>query len=53
MKWFSIKNHENRQSIQQNTQGYCQPTKESICYNLPLHTHDEEHYYKLTKEQIK
>ena len=23
-----------------NTQGYCQPTKESICYNLPLHTHD-------------
>ena len=27
-----------------NTQGYCQPTKESICYNLPLHTHDEDHF---------
>ena len=25
-----------------NTQGYCQPTKESIYYSLPLHTHDEE-----------
>ena len=23
-----------------NTQGYCQSTKESICYNLPLYTHD-------------
>ena len=27
------------------TQGYCQPTKESICYNLPLHTHDEDHFH--------
>ena len=27
------------------TQGYCQPTKESICYNLPLHTHDEDHLH--------
>ena len=27
-----------------NTQGYCQPTKESICYNLLLHTHDEDHF---------
>ena len=26
-----------------NTQSYCQPTKESICYNLPLHTHNEDH----------
>ena len=26
-------------------QGYCQPTKESICYNLPLHTHDEDHFH--------
>ena len=25
-----------------NTQGYCQPNKETICYNLPLHTHDED-----------
>ena len=28
-----------------NAQGYCQPTKESICYNLPLHTLDEDHFY--------
>ena len=28
-----------------NTQGYCQPTKEIICYNLPLHTHDEDHFH--------
>ena len=24
-------------------QGYCQPNKDSICYNLPSHTHDEDH----------
>ena len=28
-----------------NAQGYRQPTKESICYNLPLHTHDEDHFH--------
>ena len=28
-----------------NTQGYCQPTKESICYNLPIHTHDKDHFH--------
>ena len=28
-----------------NAQGYCQPTKESICYNIPLHTHDEHHIH--------
>ena len=27
-----------------NAQGYCQPIKESICYNQPLHTHDEDHF---------
>ena len=27
-----------------NTQGYWL-TKESICYNLPLHTHDEDHFH--------
>ena len=27
-----------------NTQGYCQPIKDSICYNLPLHTYDEDHF---------
>ena len=29
-----------------NTQGHCQPTKESICDNLPLHTHDEDHSHQ-------
>ena len=28
-----------------NLQGYCQPTKESICFKLPLHTHDEDHFH--------
>ena len=28
-----------------NVQGHRQPTKESICYNLPLHTHDEDHFH--------
>ena len=28
-----------------NTQGYCQPTKESICYKLALHNHDEDHFH--------
>ena len=28
-----------------NPQGYCQPTKDSICYNLPIHTHDEDHFH--------
>ena len=29
----------------QQTQSYCQPNKDSICYNLPLHTHDEDHFH--------
>ena len=28
-----------------NAQGFCQPNKDSICYNLPLHTHDEDHFH--------
>ena len=28
-----------------NAQGYCQPNKGPICYNLPLHTHDEDHFH--------
>ena len=28
-----------------NAQGFCQPTKESICYNLPLRTHNEDHFH--------
>ena len=27
------------------TQVHCQPTTESICYNLPLHTHNEDHFH--------
>ena len=29
-----------------NAQAYCQPNKDSICYNLPLHTHDEHHFHQ-------
>ena len=28
-----------------NTHGFCQPTKESRAYNLPLHIHDEAHFH--------
>ena len=28
-----------------NAQSYCQPTEESICYNLPLHSHNEDHIH--------
>ena len=28
-----------------NAQGHCKPNKVSICYNLPLHTHDEDHFH--------
>ena len=31
--------------LNKNTQGYCRSTKDSICYNLPLHTHDENHFH--------
>ena len=29
-----------------NAQGYCQPNKGSICYNLPFHKHDEDHFHR-------
>ena len=29
-----------------NTQGSCQTTKKSMCYNLPQHTHDEDHFHQ-------
>ena len=34
-----------------NTQGYCKPNKDSVCYNLPSHTHDEDpfHYPQISK----
>ena len=35
---FTANSHKNAQS-------YCQPNKESICYNLPLHTQDEDHFH--------
>ena len=35
---FTANSHKNAQS-------YCQQNKESICYNLPLHTHDEDHFH--------
>ena len=28
-----------------NAQGHCKPNKDSICYNLPLHTHDEDNFH--------
>ena len=28
-----------------NAQGHCKTNKDSICYNLPLHTHDEDHFH--------
>ena len=32
-------------NVHKNAQGYCQPNKNSICYNLPLHSLDEYHFY--------
>ena len=32
-------------NFSKNAQGVCQPTKKSICYNLQLHTHDEDHFH--------
>ena len=29
-----------------NAQVFCQPTKDSICYNLPLHTYDEDRFHR-------
>ena len=28
-----------------NAQGFCQPNKDSIGYNLHLHTNDEDHFH--------
>ena len=36
-----------RANSSKKTQGYLQPTKESICYDLLLHTHDEDHFNHL------
>ena len=35
---FTANSHKNAQS-------YCQPNKDSVCYNLPLHTHNEDHFH--------
>ena len=29
-----------------NAQRYCQPNKDSKCYNLPLHAYDEDHFHQ-------
>ena len=45
-----VSNHKPRKPIMFTTnsskkvQGYCQPTKNSICYILPIHTHDEDQF---------
>ena len=28
-----------------NAQSYCQPTKKPMCYNLPVHTDNEDHFH--------
>ena len=48
MKRFSIKTTRTdnvHSKFIKKTQGHCQPTKESIGYNLPLHTHDEDNFH--------
>ena len=32
-------------NARKNTQGYRQPNKDSICYNLPLHIPDKDHFH--------
>ena len=32
-------------SSNKNAHGYCQPTKDSVCYKLPHHTHDKDQFY--------
>ena len=32
-------------NAQKKAQGHCKPNKDSICYNLPLHTHDEDRFH--------
>ena len=36
----------NHSKFFKNAQGFCQLTKESIYYNLPLDTHDEDHFHR-------
>ena len=40
-------------SAHKNTQGQCQQNKDSISYNLPLHTHDEDHFHHPIKNSSK
>ena len=32
-------------NFSKNPQGYCHLTKEAVLYNLPLQTHDEDHFH--------
>ena len=51
MKFPNLHNQKPRKPIMftanshKNAQSHCQPNKDSICYNLPLHTHDEDHFH--------
>ena len=31
--------------LPKNAQGYCQPNKDSVCYNVSLNTHDADHFH--------
>ena len=35
-----------RANAHKNAQGYYQPNKDSICYKLPVHTHDEDLFHR-------
>ena len=32
-------------NLPKNAQGYCQPNKDSVCYNVSLNTHDADHFH--------
>ena len=34
-----------KENAHKKAQGHCKPNKDSICYNLPLHTHDEDRFH--------
>ena len=36
----------NTANSSKNAQGYCQSIKDSSCYNLQLHSHDENHFHQ-------
>ena len=48
MKWYLTKKLRKpimfTANAHKNAQGYCLSNKNSICYKLPLHTQDEDHF---------